>query len=44
MILYCHICYIDGDWVEDISGENYIQAVNLSETEYGSGDVVYIGY
>ena len=44
MILYCHKCYMAGDWVEDISGEDFGDAIKLSETEFGLGDVVYVGY
>ena len=43
MILYCHKCLI-GDWVEDISGEDLIEAQRISESEFGFGDVVYVGY
>ena len=44
MILYCHRCYMDGDWVEDITGEDYIEAFELSQGEFGFGNVVLVSY
>lgn len=44
MIFYCHRCYMYGDWVEDITGEDYLEAVYISEGEFGFGDVVYVGF
>lgn len=44
MIYYCHKCYMDGDWVEEIPGEDYVRAEAMSESECGFGDVVYMGY
>jgi len=44
MILYCHVCYMDGDWIENISGESFIDALYLESSEFGFGNVVYVGF
>jgi hypothetical protein len=44
MILYCHICYMDGDWMEDISGEDYDNAYQMLKSEFGFGDVIYVSF
>jgi len=33
-----------GDWVEDISGVNFEEAIKFSESEFGFGDVIYVGF
>jgi hypothetical protein len=35
---------MDGDWVEDISGNDFSMAQLVSESEFGFGDLVYIGF
>jgi len=35
---------MDGDWVENISGYDFIEAQQLSESEFGFGDLVYVGF
>ena len=48
MILYCHRYYADfgveNIAVEDISGEDFIEAMELTRGEFGFGDLVYVGY
>ena len=43
MIFYCHIVSSD-TWIEDISGEEFCEAINVSESPFGFGDVVYVGF
>jgi len=44
MILFCHKCNMAGNWVEDISGMNFVAALIVEGSDFGFGDVVYVGY
>lgn len=45
MILYYQDTFYDGESVEDISGENFIEAQNLSDGWLGGNmEIIYVGY